>query len=66
VATPSKGYRVTRKRAEELQAQIDRLVGRVDELAGRLERIEERSVIAGLLVRARLAAELQALKDAEL
>lgn len=66
MATPPKGYRVTRKRAEELQSQIDRLEGRVDELVSRLERAESRTVAAALLVRARIAAELQALKDADL
>ena len=66
MATPSKGYRVTPRRAADLEAKIERLAGRVDELVTRLESVERQSIAAGLLARARIAAELQALKDADL
>jgi hypothetical protein len=62
VATPSKGIRVTRKRAEELQTAIDRLEGRLDELARRVELSE---TLEARVLRARLAAEIRVLRDHE-
>lgn len=65
MATPSKGYRVTPKRAAELQAQVDVLSDRLARMEAELRRVTARAELGFVLARGRIAAELQVLKDAE-
>lgn len=65
MATEPKGYRVTPRRAAELQSQIDTLAHRLEQAEAAVRRLERRAELGFALARGRVAAELQVLKDAE-
>lgn len=64
--TPSRGIRVTRRRAEELETLIEvnaaRVNTRIDELARRLTELERVGTLGEALARARVASELTVLQ----
>ena len=64
MATEGKGYRVTPKRAAELQSQIDTLADRLDRLAAEVRALARQRDVGLALVRARVSSDLQILRDA--